>query len=241
MLPARRPYSCASASVALSWRSSDLAVRPGQLEDAVGQVAVVVLLDQRQRAVARLGDAGDDVDACRLVRLRSSRVRGSRRSDRAPSLRCRTAAPRCIARRVGDGSAAADELARGRSRTRSAPTAVPCTVIRCIIHGGRSPRRARPARAEDRLPLAHELGLHEQVAERRMRASAARRRQHDLGVAGQLDRARRVAAVGDADAAQLDVVFGRDADLGVRVDVAVAAAEFGAALREDRLVARSLA
>ena len=40
-----------------------------------------------------------------------------------------------------------------------------------------------------------------------------------------------------ADPAELDVVLGRDADFDVGVDVAVAAAELGAALREDRLVA----
>ena len=37
-------------------------------------------------------------------------------------------------------------------------------------------------------------------------------------------------------AAQLDVVFRRYHDLGVDVDAVVAAAEFGAPLREDRLV-----
>ena len=35
---------------------------------------------------------------------------------------------------------------------------------------------------------------------------------------------------------QLDVVFGRDADFGMRVDPVIAAAKFGAGLREDGLV-----
>ena len=48
----------------------DLALRPGELEHAIGQVAVVVLLDQPDRALARLGDAGHEVDARRLVRAR---------------------------------------------------------------------------------------------------------------------------------------------------------------------------
>ncbi len=50
----------------------------------------------------------------------------------------------------------------------------------------------------------------------------------------------RAAAVGDAHAPELDVVLGRDDDLGVRVDAEVAAAELGAALGEDRLVAVGL-
>ena len=80
--------------------------------------------------------------------------------------------------------------------------------------------------------LAQELGLHEQVAERRVRSVGRGGREDDLGVARHLDRARRRATrLVMRDAAQLDVVLGRDADLGVRVDVAVAAAELGAGLR----------
>ncbi len=42
--------------------------------------------------------------------------------------------------------------------------------------------------------------------------------------------------VGERDTADLDVVFGRNADLGVRFDRLVAAPVFGARLHEDRLV-----
>ena len=38
-----------------------------------------------------------------------------------------------------------------------------------------------------------------------------------------------VAAIGEADAPELDVVLGRDADLRVRLQIAVAAAKLGAA------------
>src|SRR5574343_621145 len=47
------------------------------------------------------------------------------------------------------------------------------------------------------------------------------------------DGAHAIGLVGDARAAQLNVVFRRHHDFGVQVDVAVGAAELGAALGED--------
>ena len=95
----------------------------------------------------------------------------------------------------------------------------------------------RTAMAQDRLLRAQQFGLHEQLAEGRMHGVGCRGRKHHFGVAGQLDRAARTAAVGDRDAAQLDVVLGRHHDFGVGVDVVLAATEFGARIGEDRSVA----
>jgi hypothetical protein len=52
----------------------DLAVRPRQLEDAVGEVAILVLVDQALGQLAAFGDAGDDVDHGRLLRLEGDRA-----------------------------------------------------------------------------------------------------------------------------------------------------------------------
>ena len=57
---------------------------------------------------------------------------------------------------------------------------------------------AGPARAEDRLLLADDLGLHEQIAERRMQRIRGRRCEHHLRVTGDLDGLRASRAVGDA-------------------------------------------
>src|ERR1017187_3798324 len=96
--------------------------------------------------------------------------------------------------------------------------------------------RARPARADNRLLLAQNLRLHEQVAERRMQRVGRRRRQDHLGVAGYFNSLSRAGRVGDADAPQLDIVLRRNGDLGMRVEAAVAAPELRARIREDRFV-----
>ena len=107
------------------------------------------------------------------------------------------------------------------------------------VHHPRRPLfgRARPARAIDRLAAANQFRLHEQIAERRMRLVLGLRRQHDLRIAGDLDRARRLRAIRQRHAPQFDVILGRDADLGVRFDLVVGAAELGPRLREDRFIA----
>ena len=127
-----------------------------------------------ERAVARLGDAGHDVDPRRLVGLDHDACCGSRRSDRAPSPRCRSSASRCIAA----GSTTERPRPMNAARPVSydvAPAAVPCTVIRCIIHGGRSPPERGRRVHRIACCVADELGLHEQVAERRVRRVGRRR------------------------------------------------------------------
>ena len=85
--------------------------------------------------------------------------------------------------------------------------------------------RARPAAEQQAGALRIELGLDEQLAERRVREVVLGTRQHDLGVAGHLDLARLRAAVGDRQPPHLHVVFRRHGDLELRFDVGVAAAE----------------
>ena len=83
--------------------------------------------------------------------------------------------------------------------------------------------------------------MHEQVAEPRMFRVRGRQGQDDLGVACQVDGPAPAATVGDRDPAQLDVILGRNRDLGMGVEVVLPAAELRPRFREDRLVAvRSL-
>ena len=94
---------------------------------------------------------------------------------------------------------------------------------------------ARPARAQDRLVLAHDLGFDKEVRERRMRRVGGGRRKHDLGVTRDIERPTLAEALVMADSAQLDVILRRNGDFGVRVDLVIAAAEHRAPLRENRL------
>ena len=159
------------------------------------------------------------------------------RDDRIEDRPCRARERRMVHRdRICDGATTTDER---RARGLVAGLPVRGAVHRHHVH---HPRRAlgagpRATRAQDALVRRHELGLDEQVRERRVRCIGARLGQHHLGVARQLDRAPGAAAVGQRDAAELDVVLGRDRDLHVRLDLVIRAAELRAPLREDRLVA----
>ena len=126
-----------------------------------------------------------------------------------------------------------------RRRERPMPADEPHAIgfVRRLAHGRaphghhvRHPRgllfgRARTARAIDRLTAWNQFGLHKQIAERRMGFVLRLRRQHHFGIAGDFDRARRLRAVRQRHASQFDVVFGRDADLGVGFDLVVACGE----------------
>jgi len=101
---------------------------------------------------------------------------------------------------------------------------------RCFIPG------TRAAGTQDRRLRVEQLGLHKQVAERRMQRIGGGRCENHFGVAGDLDDPAGPGTVADADPAQFDVVFRRDHDLGVSVDLMVVAAKLGAALGKNRFV-----
>ena len=100
---------------------------------------------------------------------------------------------------------------------------------------------SRSARADDGLQRSHQFGLHEQFAEGRMQGIGNGRRKHHFGIAGQLDRAAAARTIVDRGASQLDIVLGRNDDLGMYVEVHFTAAEFGAGVREYGFVASRLA
>ena len=96
--------------------------------------------------------------------------------------------------------------------------------------------RPWPSRAENRLTVANEFRLYEKITEGRVRQIMAGLRQHHFGVGGYFDDSAYLRMIRDADAPKFDIVFRRNADLGVSLDLIIPASELGAALREDRLV-----
>ena len=95
---------------------------------------------------------------------------------------------------------------------------------------------AGPARTQDRVPLANDLGLNKEIAERRMQRVCGRRCEHDFRVTRDLDRPADPRAVGDAGSTQFDVIFRRHHDFGMRLDILVAAAKLSPSLRKDDFV-----
>ena len=78
---------------------------------------------------------------------------------------------------------------------------------------------AGSTRAENGRRLAPDLGLDEEIAERRVYGVGDGRGEDDFGVARDLDRPACPRPVGDREAAKLDVVLGRDGDLGMGVEI----------------------
>ncbi len=212
-----------------------LAVGPGQVEHAVGQAPVAVLFDQRHARGAVAADAVDHVDHRGLLRRQHDPA-----ADRDHRVEHRTGGigqHRIVAQRArGARGIAAAEEAR-------AVGFVGNRADVCIVHRHQMehPRRylavrAGAPRAQQRLGVAGDLGLHEQVAEGRMQFVGDGRRQHHFGIGGDLDGARLPRTVADPQAAQLDVVLGGDRHFQVRVEAALAAAELGLGIGEDRFV-----
>ena len=68
-----------------------------------------------------------------------------------------------------------------------------------------------------------------------MQRIRGRRRQDNFRVTRDVDLSACPGAVGDGDAAQLDIILGRNRDLRMGVKVVVAAAKLGSPFRENRL------
>ena len=184
-----------------------LGVRPGQLGHAVAHVPVLVLLDQPEGAVAFLGDAEVEVHGHGLLRPDHDRAPHGhdRVEDRAGRVRERRRADHGL--RAGKGAAPADEprpvrLVGGLAHRR------PVDDHGVDEEGGSLARGARAASREDRVPVGDELGGHEEVREGRVGHVVPGRGDHDLGVAGELDRPRSPRPVGNPHPAELDVVLG---------------------------------
>ena len=213
----------------------DLAVRPGHLESAIGKATVLVLLRQVQAGGAALADAGDQVERCRLQRLEGEALPDGDDRVQHGAFAARERAVIAQRLRVAHAVAAADE-------TRPVGFVGHLRGLRAVQRhqmqhpGRRFLARARPARAQDGLPGVHDLGLHEQVAERRVQGVRGSGGEHHFRIAGHFDGAARAGAVGDANPAQFDVILGRHHDFRVGVELRVVAAELHPLLGEDRFV-----
>ena len=69
-------------------------------------------------------------------------------------------------------------------------------------------RCARTPRAQDRLTLGQDFGLHEQVAETAVGQVGIEWRQYHFGVTRHFDMTDSGRQIGECDASNLDVVFG---------------------------------
>ena len=212
-------------------------MRPRQIEDAVREMPILIFSDEAQCGVARFRHAGCHVDRRRLLRLEGHPMPD--RDDRIEHRALAAGQPSGVEHRLrrGDRAPAADE--RHAVRLEGNVQRIGPVDGHQVKHPGRRlVVRAGPARAQDGLPLRDDLGLHEEIGERRMQRVGGSGREHDFRVAGDLDRAPRSRAVGDAEPAQLDVVFGRNDDFGMRLEIVVAPAKFGARFGEYRFVVR---
>ena len=144
---------------------------------------------------------------------------------------------RAARRRRGRGRGSAPDPSHIADR----PTISPSTTAKCAaqICGSSGERRRRVATSA---PNSAEIfGLHEHLGESRMRVVGGRRRQHHLGVGGELDLAGRRPLLVDRHAANLAVVLAGDETSRRGRDRAVAADEFRAILAEDDFVDSGLA
>ena len=96
---------------------------------------------------------------------------------------------------------------------------------------------AWPTSAEQGGTVRQVLGLDEQLAEGRVRHVVFLTPEHDLGVARDLDLSRTLALVGEREASDFHVLFGRDDHLELRLDAVVGASKHRALVRErDQVV-----
>ena len=191
-----------------------LRVREGQREGARGRARVAILLRERLGGLAIRGDAGGEREAHRRARDQPDPLAQAEDRIEHDAGRARQRAAVERGRAVGV-AAAADE-----ARAIGLPFDRPLRPAFEAQHVHRPDRRlarvARPPMAEQRRAVGQVLGFEKQLAEGRMREIVGRRRQHDLGVAGDVDLADPRALVDHRHPADFDVVFGRDGDVELR-------------------------
>ena len=214
---------------------NDVAVRPGQIEDAIGKRGIVILLRECIDAGPRFGDPGHDIDLYRFLRFQEHRLPDA--DDRVEHR------PRRIRQRrtTLEGS-------RGGERPMPPDEPKPIGLVGNPAGRGTAHRhhvhhpwrlffgRPRSSRAVDGMTAADEFRLNEQIAEGRMRFVLRLRGEYDLRVARHFNRPRSVGTVAQGDATQLDVVFWRDTDLRIRFDLVIGPTKLDTCLGENRFV-----
>ena len=212
-----------------------LTVRIGHRERARRRPGVVVLLRQRSRRLAIGRDASGERETRESPRLQPHPLpqADDRIEHRAGGTRERATVQR-------DGTVVAAAPAQ---KTR--PAAFPfgrrlgssIDAERVEGPGGRLGCGAWPASAEQSGTVRQVLGLDEQLAEGRVRHVVFLPPEHDLRVARDLDLPRLSTLVGEREASNFHVLFGRDHHLELRLDAIVGAAKHRALVRErDQVV-----
>ena len=198
-------------------------------ENAIRNLAILVSPDQPHAGFACLADAADQIDGCGFTRI--ERDATANRSHRIEHGTCAPRQGRVVVQclRISRGAAATDELQAVR---------LVGDFCRCRLVRGQQVKHpwrwliggTRPARAQDRLALTHDLGFDKQFAERRVCRIRGRRCEHDFRVARYFDDPACARAVGNARPAHLDVIFRRNGDFGMHFDTVVATPEYRAPL-----------
>ena len=210
-------------------------MRPGEFEDPVRQVSVLVLAGQAGGRLPVRADAIHHVDCGGLLGFERDAVADcdDRIQDRAIGSR--------------KGGVLAHRL-RGHNALFPADKTHAVGFVGYLsghsaAHGHQveHPRRVLvdrtgAARAYDRTARSDDLGLDEQVAERRVRRIRQWCGEHDLRVARDVDLATGPRTIGDSHPAQFNVVFRGDDNLGMGLVFEIAAPELCPSLRKDRLI-----
>ncbi len=150
-----------------------LAVCPGQIEYTLGDTPILIFLDKSQAGIARLGDAGYDIDSCRFARIECYPVTdGHNRIEH----RTRTAGERVGSShrlRIGYAVSAADEThAIGLVRNAANVGSMDGHQVkhpRHLLVGGLG-----PASTEDGVSGVDDLCLNKKIAECRMQGVGGR-------------------------------------------------------------------
>ena len=214
----------------------DLGLRPRQGDRAFEGRRVVVLVGQVERFAARRRDQRPERYA----------HRGARRNPHAAAKtedRIEHGTDRVGERPAVHHGDRRPDLAPAAEKTR--PIGLELHVAHALaFHNGEVRRpdlrlagRPPPPRGQKGADIGDELRLHEQLGEGRVRRVGCGRRQHDLGVRGQLDLPGTASEVRNRHAANLGIVLGRDRHFECCRDRPVAPDDFGSILGERHLVA----
>ena len=196
-----------------------LAVREGHGAGARRGAAIVVPLREHDRRLARVGGTRREGHAGEAAGLEADTLaQADHRVEHGAGRACQRAAVERDGRRHGAAAAEEPDAARlplglGRGVTVEAED-VECPGA-CLVN------RSGTATADERRALGQVLGLHEELAERRMREVVGRAPEHDLGVARDVDLADAIAAIGQRQPPHLRVVSRRDHHLQHRLDAVV--------------------
>ncbi len=208
-----------------------LGLGPRRCPDALERRRVAILVGERERCFVRRGDEGGERDVCRRARRETDAAAQARdRIQHRPD-------------RIGE-RAAVDHRHR-RTDTAAAsekPRAIGLELdgADCLTldrdHVGREDRRfvirTRTPYRQHAVALVQELGVHEQIGEGGMGGVGGKRREHQLGVRGELDLPRAHPEVADRYAPDLGVVLRRHDDLERGENRSVAAHDLDAVFRK---------